>query len=337
MHPSILLAACVIYAAICVDAYVMRHCPDFGKLRESVQTADFIAVSKTIPDTFTWRGTTRITSVKNQGVCGSCWAFAFTAYLEGQMNNGISLSPQQLVSCDGFDDGCYGGSPSWTFTYLQSLRGGIAAWDEIKYNISQLADNSNVEKCEPLWNYISPVYTLNDGQIHTLVTIPNDEDAIKSFIMEHGPLYAALDHLGDIYYLTSDYGCTLHKDDSYGTVAHAIIAIGWKIVDGVAFWEIKNSWGDASKFCGGFQWVESGANQINANMYAIRSIPNQETTTVDIVCDPKDSDASTNNLILAIVITMFVSMIGVGIAAVFVKYHRNKHSDRTQLAGNDNL
>lgn len=77
----------------------------------------------TFADDIDWRSKNAITPIKNQGSCGSCWAFAATeaiesdAFLSGKYSL-MKLSPQQIVSCDKKSSGCNGGDPSTAYTYI---------------------------------------------------------------------------------------------------------------------------------------------------------------------------------------------------------------------------
>jgi C1A family cysteine protease len=64
-----------------------------------------------------------VTPVKNQGTCGSCWAFSAAAVLEGQwfkkFNQAINISEQNFIDCvygTGYN-GCNGGWPATAFSY----------------------------------------------------------------------------------------------------------------------------------------------------------------------------------------------------------------------------
>ena len=66
------------------------------------------------PGAWDWRDHGRVTAVKDQGQCGSCWAFGTVAAIEGQYaanssNRLTRFSEEQLVDCETEDDGCDGG------------------------------------------------------------------------------------------------------------------------------------------------------------------------------------------------------------------------------------
>jgi C1A family cysteine protease len=77
-----------------------------------------------VPSAKDWRNTGTLTPVKNQGQCGSCWAFSTMECLESREqlagNKLVVLSEQQLVDCDKVDHGCQGGLMQNAFGYLQT-------------------------------------------------------------------------------------------------------------------------------------------------------------------------------------------------------------------------
>ncbi len=98
--------------------YHISHFNVSGKAR--VHKSDW----KPLPDSLDWREKGVVTPVKDQGFCGSCWAFSTTGVLEGQhaLATGklVSLSEQNLVDCSKQEGnfGCSGGWPFDSYEYV---------------------------------------------------------------------------------------------------------------------------------------------------------------------------------------------------------------------------
>ena len=82
-----------------------------------------VKLTNAAPEAWDWRDKGYVAHVKDQGSCGSCWAFSTMANLEGQYykNKGtmVTFSEQMLVDCDTYDSACNGGLMEYSFTWLQ--------------------------------------------------------------------------------------------------------------------------------------------------------------------------------------------------------------------------
>eukprot|EP00756_Hemistasia_phaeocysticola_P037146 Hpha_TRINITY_DN16680_c2_g6::TRINITY_DN16680_c2_g6_i1::g.182353::m.182353 len=227
-------------------AHGLVHAPDLAVARPpALYTKEEIKQLKASMD---WRTKGAVTPVKDQGQCGSCWAFSTTGvteshnYLHGD-GKLTQLSEQEFVSCQ---KGCNGGSP--VYAYLWALRnhnGSIAT--EASYPYA-----SQDGKEPPCASDVAskPVgATIRDYKL-----LPSDEDQMAVWLVANGPISIAIDaatgwmnYKGGV--LT---GCTA------GTTDHAVLIVG--VTD--EYWIVKNSWG-TSWGESGYARLQFGTNQCN--------------------------------------------------------------------------
>ncbi|KAL3699100.1 hypothetical protein R1sor_017122 [Riccia sorocarpa] len=188
-----------------------------------------------VPDSVDWRSKGAVTGVKDQGQCGSAWAFSTVGAVEGinQIVTGtlVSLSEQELVDCDTQNDyGCDGGWMDTAFQFINN-NGGIDTEDDYPYKAQDgkcLKDKLN-----------SHVVTIDDFE-----DVPEGEaDLLKA--VANQPVSVGIEASEWFrFYQTGVFSgpCGTELD-------HAVVVVGYGTAHGSDYWIVKNSlgalWGEA--------------------------------------------------------------------------------------------
>lgn len=182
-----------------------------------------------------WETRGAVTPVKNQGSCGSCWAFSTTGATEGawfiQNNELLSLSEQQLVDCAGSfgNMGCNGGLMDYGFEYI--IKNGVT--DEASY--SYTGRDGTCKTGVNAKAHLSAYTDVKEG---------DEDDLMKASNI--GPVSVAIeaDQLAFQFYSSGvfDKRCGTNLD-------HGVLLVGYG-TDSADYWRVKNSWGSS--------WGEQG-------------------------------------------------------------------------------
>ncbi len=215
-----------------------------GLLAATFMSPEYVELPKKVD----WRTLGAVTPIKNQGNCGSCWAFSATGALEGQhfrkTGKLISLSEQNLVDCSvSFgNDGCNGGDMDVAFKYIKD-NGGIDNEESYPYEAD---DNS----CR----YRSNDIGASDVGFTDLPS--GDENALKAALATIGPVSVAID-ASQASFLFYSKGIYDDPDCNPENLDHGVLAVGYGTEDGQDYWLVKNSWGS--------DWGENGYVKIARN------------------------------------------------------------------------
>jgi len=213
---------------------------------ENISLLDVSSEKLNNPVYLDWRNNQKITPVKDQGQCGSCWAFSATEAIESAWmlagHPTAVLAPQQMVSCDTLDHGCQNGFPGNAFHYIASA-GGQVPESAFPYhsgngNAGTCTVNlkSVVAKLNPTNPWKAVINFCGGGTCASQPELPNMENALQS-----GPMSVCLnagpfqDYVGGIL--------SANCDASWTALDHCVQLVGYNNAPPSPYWIVRNSWG----------------------------------------------------------------------------------------------
>jgi len=251
MAPRLVLTSVLATTAICQDVRTeKKYAKGFVRQprNEAVPVGTITPEMRAAaPARLDWTETSgAVNIVKGQGDCGSCWAFSAVAGIEAAVfqatGSSVSLSEQQVVSCDTTDQGCFGGDLPTAFDYIEDV-GGLDTEDAYPYTSGAHGHTGSCKDPKtPVvqvtdYKYaVPPCEGLGAGHCHD-----QDEDGLKAVLATHGPLSICVDaedwgtYSGDIF----PSGCS----DNYYDVDHCLLLVGYDTTASTPYWKVKNSWG----------------------------------------------------------------------------------------------
>ncbi|XP_032075357.1 dipeptidyl peptidase 1 [Thamnophis elegans] len=239
-------------------------------------TSEILKEASNLPESWDWRnmhGVNYVSPVRNQGSCGSCYAFASMGMLEARIriltNNSqmSTLSPQQVVSCSEYSQGCDGGFPYLIAgKYLQDF--GVVEEDCFPYKGMD-------SPCTPV-NDCYHYYTSNYYYVGGFYGGCN-EALMKLELIKHGPMAVAFEVYNDfMYYSGGIYHHTGLMDpfNPFELTNHAVLLVGYGSDphSGEPFWIVKNSWGTSWGEEGYFR-IRRGSDECAIESIAVASTP----------------------------------------------------------------
>ena len=184
------------------------------------------------PASIDWREKGAVTPVKDQGQCGSCWAFSATGALEGhyQISNNklISISEQQLVDCshDG-NNGCNGGEMYLAFDYASKNKMELE---------SDYVYHAKDEKCS---------YEASKGKMEAdhFQRVPKNSPAQLKAALANGPVSVAIEADNEVFQAYD--GGILNSKECGTNLDHGVLAVGFGHDEATNqdYFIVKNSWG----------------------------------------------------------------------------------------------
>ena len=214
------------------------------------------ASASSLPSSYDWRDYGKVTPVKDQNPCGTCWDFGATTVLESAVligeNVAYDFSEQSVALCvdrswvylyDDWDDPCNGGGWGWLASEVFIKKGSVLESCNPYIPIALCCDGSCVcDDCPPVKKVDGYRLATNDG---------SQIDVIKNAVYDHGPVTMVFYYTSSGKYSVEPWGTIYDYYPCYGGANHLVSIIGWDDAvphpnpdhGGTGAWIVKNSWG----------------------------------------------------------------------------------------------
>jgi C1A family cysteine protease len=253
------------------EANLLTYFPP-SMTEEEMAARDRKIESKKTSNAMDWAGVLT-TDVKDQGYCGSCWAFSATEQIESDAMRvfkdsnpdfDFQLAPQQITSCDEYDGGCNGGNTETAYRYVEEVRGlenekDYPYVDGLGVSDHSIVSSRGTSKCDaaPIkekvgisdWSYVGR----------------SDEATMADYIGSTGPLSICVDASSWNSYKSGVLTNCGHSLD------HCVQLVGMDLDASTPYWKVRNSWGTS--------WGEDGFIRLEYGK-SMCALDNDPTTVV---------------------------------------------------------
>jgi C1A family cysteine protease len=209
------------------------------KIDNNTENRTEIFSEENLADSIDWRSKGAVTPVKDQGQCGSCWAFSTTGSMEGAhfvaSGNLLSLSESNLVDCSWLNHGCNGGLMNLAFMYAES------------HPLESEADYPYT----PSTGVLACKYNKSKGQVQvkTYKDVTRSSASQLKAALNVAPVSVGIQADQPVFH---HYTGGIITSSSCGTsIDHGVLAVGYGTdQSGQEYYIVKNSWGS--------DWGEQG-------------------------------------------------------------------------------